>query len=136
MDFPMTIGRLAVAAGTAAENIRYYEKQGMLPKPPRSAGGHRLYRESHLAQLTFILRARGLGFSQAEVKALLKLAHGSERSCKRVQRLAETHLVDIRDKLADLKRIEDALEGLIAHCKETGQANNCPIVEALYRPIG
>ncbi|HKI73976.1 MAG TPA: helix-turn-helix domain-containing protein [Pseudomonadales bacterium] len=131
----MTIGRLAVAAGTPAENIRYYEKQGMMPEPPRSSGGHRLYHEPHLAQLSFILRARGLGFSQAEVKALLKLAHGSHRSCKRVQRLAEAHLADIREKLADLQRVEDALEGLIAHCEETGQTSNCPIIEALYRPI-
>lgn len=132
--FPITIGRLAAEVGTAPENIRYYESQGMLSPPPRSASGYRQYSKEHLARLTFILRARDLGFSQAEVKTLLELARGSARRCDDVQRVAELHLADVQGKLADLKGIEKALSDLISHCERTGRVGKCPLVQALYKP--
>ena len=93
-----TIGELASRSGVHLETIRYFERIGLLARSERSAGGHRLFSAGHLARLNFIRRAREMGFSQSEVRALLSLSDGELMSCGEVKRLAENHLTSIRQK--------------------------------------
>jgi MerR family mercuric resistance operon transcriptional regulator len=129
---PTAIGRLSQRTGTKVETIRYYERVGLLPAPARSAGGYRLYDVEHLKRLTFIRRARALGFSIDEVRTLLKLADERTRPCAEVRVVAEAHLSDIRAKIADLKAMERVLRDTVARCVK-GTGSHCPVIEALYR---
>ena len=128
----IVIGRLAKDTGTKVETIRYYERVGLLPAPTRSEGGYRLYRVDHLKRLSFIRRARTLGFSIDEVRTLLRLADERKRPCAEVRVVAEAHLSDVRAKIADLKAMERVLKDTVARCAE-GTGSHCPMIEALYR---
>ena len=128
----VAIGRLARHTGTKVETIRYYERVGLLPAPARSEGGYRLYRVDHLKRLNFIRRARALGFSIDEVRTLLRLATERKRPCAEVRVVAETHLEDVRAKIADLKAMERVLKDTVARCAK-GTGSHCPVIEALYR---
>lgn len=127
----LTRGALAARAGTHIETIRYYERIGLLPAPPRSAGGHRVYDEAHLKRLTFIRRSRELGFSVAEVRGLLELVDGGAYSCAEVRSLTLDHLAEIRRKLTDLRRMAAVLKDMAARC-EGGTVPDCPIIDALF----
>lgn len=125
-----TIGALSESTGVNIETIRYYERIGLLPAPPRSAGRHRQYADAHQQRLVFIRRARELGFSLEEVRALLGLDRSHEMSCGEVRALTEHHIAAIRSKLQDLKKLERVLSDLAAQCSgET--VPHCPIIEAL-----
>jgi MerR family mercuric resistance operon transcriptional regulator len=126
------IGSLSRRTGTNVETIRYYERVGLLPAPPRSAGGYRLYANEHVKRLTFIRRARALGFSIDEVRTLLRLADERKRPCAEVRVVAEAHLTDVRAKLADLRRMERVLKATVARCAG-GRRGDCPVIETLYR---
>ena len=126
-----SIGKLSERSGVNFETIRYYEKIGLLPPPPRSAGGHRLYSEAHLKRLNFIRRSRELGFTLGEVRNLLALVDGGY-TCGEVQSAALAHLANIRHKIADLRRMERTLSTTAARC-EGGDAPDCPIVDALFQ---
>ncbi|MGH8188092.1 MAG: MerR family transcriptional regulator [Steroidobacteraceae bacterium] len=128
----LTIGRLSTRATVNIETVRYYEKVGLLPSPPRTAGGHRLYGEAHVKRLTFVRRARELGFTLEEIRALLHLADERPPSCARARSLATKHLADVREKIADLKRMERVLTQTVALCEE-GDRPECPLLEALFR---
>lgn len=127
----LPIGMLAKRSGLTVEGIRFYEKAGILPAPARTAGQHRLYRLTDLARLNFIRRARQLGFTLDEVRALLRLADdaGGE-GCADARRLATKHLEEVRVKLADLKKMEEVLGGMVARCGD-GSLPECPLIEAL-----
>jgi MerR family mercuric resistance operon transcriptional regulator len=116
--------------GCNIETIRYYERLGLLRAPARTAGGHRLYDLEHLRRLRFIRRARALGFSLDEVRALLQLSLGGESSCARVRDLAAAHLTDVREKIAGLRAMEQVLEDTIRQCDQTNQPS-CPLIDAL-----
>lgn len=121
---------LARRTGCNLETIRYYEKIGMMPDPPRTAAGHRVYANAHESRLRFILRARELGFSLDEVRGLLHLVDGGTQTCAEVKQRTDAHLQDVRAKIADLKRIESVLSRTAAQC--SGDAvPECPILEAL-----
>ena len=107
----MTIGRLAAAAGVNLETVRYYERIELMPPPARTASGHRAYEQAHIRRLAFIRRARELGFSIEQIRALLALAEPSRASCADVREIARTHLDEVRAKLADLARLEGILAG-------------------------
>jgi MerR family mercuric resistance operon transcriptional regulator len=127
---PTTIGALSEGAGVNIETIRYYERIGLLPPPPRSAGRHRLYGDAHRQRLVFIRRARELGFSLEEVRALLGLGGGHGLACSEVRALTEHHIAAIRDRIRDLKRLERTLSALAGQCRgDTVPA--CPVLEAL-----
>lgn len=126
----MTTGALAARTACNVETIRYYERIGLLPAPARSAGGHRFYSGAHARRLTFIRRARALGFTLDEVRALLGLADNDDRCCTDVHRLAAAHLDDVRMKIADLKRMERSLKETIVRCPN-GTTPDCPIIDAL-----
>jgi len=123
-------GTLAQRSGVNSETIRYYETISLLPKPDRSAGGHRVYREADLQRLTFIRRCREMGFSLKEIRGLLSLVDGEQVSCKQVKNVADEHLMDIRAKISDLKKIERTLSTLSASCSGK-EVPECPIIEAL-----
>lgn len=128
----LTIGRLSRRAAVNIETVRYYERVGLLPSPPRTEGGHRLYGELHVKRLTFVRRARELGFTLEEIRALLRLADERPPSCARARALATKHLTDVREKIADLKRMERVLTQTVALC-EQGDRPECPLLEALFR---
>lgn len=121
---------LARRTGCNLETIRYYEKIGMLPNPPRTPAGYRVYDESHVSRLRFIMRARELGFSIEEIGGLLGLVDGGTQTCAEVKERTELHLADVRSKIADLRRIERVLAATSAKCSGE-QAPHCPVLEAL-----
>ncbi|GGG52404.1 hypothetical protein GCM10010964_44460 [Caldovatus sediminis] len=132
----LTIGELARATGTKAETIRYYERIGLLPLPPRTgAGSYRTYTPAHARRLAFARRARALGFTIEQVRALLGLAGRRESDCGEVDAIAREHLAEVERKLADLAALRDELRGLIGACGRGGTTiAECRIVEALLPP--
>ncbi len=128
----MQIGQFAARSGTIVETIRYYERVGLLPAPDRNPSGYRQYGEDHLRRLKFVRHYRDLGFSVAEIRSLLTLADDPERSCTEVTSLARTHLIDVRRKLASLRRLERTLDRLVGCCHEHRVAD-CRILEELTR---
>ncbi len=126
----MRIGTLAAACNCPAETIRYYEKIGLLPKPIRTANGYRSYDERHQKWLQFVLRSRALGFTQDEVRRLSNIADQSQPVCADVHQLLVEHIVDVRKKLLDLKRMEKALVRLKSKCQD-GTLNDCPVIDEL-----
>ena len=128
----LTIGTLSRRTGCNVETIRFYERVRLLPEPARSPGRYRLYGVPHLKRLTFIRRARDLGFTLEEVRTLLRLADERARPCAEVREVAAAHLEDVRAKLADLRAMERVLAEVVARCAG-GTRPDCPVIEALYR---
>ena len=126
----MNIGELARAADTKAETIRYYERIGLLPPPPRTGGNYRDYSAAHVSRLSFTRRARDLGFSIEQIRALLDVADQKEQSCEAVDVIAREHLADVKRKLADLTALRRELETVIGQCGH-GTVAECRILEAL-----
>jgi Cu(I)-responsive transcriptional regulator len=126
----MKIGQLAKATGTAVETVRYYEKIGLLPDPPRTSGNYRSYGPSEVARLSFIRRARDLGFGLGQVRELLELADDRQRSCGEVDALARNQLEQVERKITDLQALRHELSSLIDQCSR-GTIADCRILEAL-----
>jgi Cu(I)-responsive transcriptional regulator len=124
------IGELAKATGAKIETIRYYERVGLLPKPERTAGNYRSYSAAHLGRLSFVRRARDLGFSIEQVRALLGLSDQKDRSCATVDLIAREHLEEVDRKLSDLRKLRRELNALLAQC-DHGTIADCRIIEAL-----
>lgn len=127
----LLIGEISRRTGVNIETVRYYERIEVMPRPKRSEGGQRLYNESQLNRLAFIKRSRDLGFSLKEVRTLLRLIDSGEMTCSEVHALTIEHLTGVRNKIADLKKLERALNDLAAQCS-LGDVLDCPIVETLY----
>lgn len=126
----LRIGDLSRVTNTKVETIRYYEQIGLLPAPSRTSGNFRAYASEHLGRLSFIRRARDLGFTLEEVRALLSLSDQRRRSCEAVDAIARQHLADIDRKLADLKALRTELNSIINQCS-CGTIADCRIIEAL-----
>jgi len=127
---PLSIGALSKRTGVNIETIRFYERVGILPKPPRSAGGHRVYSRELSLRLGFVRRSRELGFSLDEIRGLLQLVDGGRYTCAEVKAITLDHLADIRRKIADLRRLERTLADVAAKCGG-GRVPDCPVIEAL-----
>jgi len=127
----MPIGLLARNTGVNIETIRYYEREGVLPKAARNEGGRRVYSDEDVRELSFIHKCRGLGFSLKEVKSLLSLVGSGEYSCKEVHDLTILHADQVATKIADLKKIESVLVEMASQCN-LGKLPKCPIVDSLY----
>lgn len=125
-------GELAERTGCNLETVRYYEKIGLLPEPPRTQGGHRAYDTTHERRLRFVLRARELGFTLQEIRELLRLAEERDRPCAEARTVAAAHLQDVRAKIADLKRMERVLKNVVVQCGD-GTQPECPLIETLFR---
>ena len=126
----LTRGDLARTTGCNIETIRYYEKTGLLPDPPRTDAGYRIYSAAHATRLRFILRARELGFSMEDIRGLLGLGDGTAPTCAEVKERTERHLADVRAKIADLRRIEKVLSVTAARCSGE-DVPDCPVLETL-----
>ena len=124
-----SIGELARRAGVAIDTVRYYERNQLLDPAGRLASGYRRSGDSELRRLRFIRRAKALGFSLADVRALLSLS--DERNVARIKRAAEARLAELEQRLAELERIRNALQALVAACPGHGRAEACPILNAL-----
>ncbi len=131
----MMIGEVSRRTGCNIETIRYYERIGVLPQLPRSKGGHRVYAESHLKRLAFVQRSRGLGFTQKEVRGLLKLVDGGDFTCCEIKEIALAHADEVRQKISDLQRMENVLSNMAAEC-DGGTVPDCPIIDALFQEPG
>jgi len=125
----LSIGRLATAAGVHLETVRYYERIGLMPKPERTPSGHRSYGPDHVRRLTFIRRARELGFTLDDIRALASLNEPG-RSCGAAEVIAASHLRKVRAKLTDLRRLERVLSETVARCSD-GKSDACPVLETL-----
>ncbi|WP_323034576.1 Hg(II)-responsive transcriptional regulator [Pararhodobacter sp.] len=126
----LTVGLLAQAAGINVEAIRFYQRKGLMPLPERAYGRIRRYTDADLDRVRFIKASQRLGFSLAEVGELLKLDDGMH--CEEAREIAEHKLLDVREKLADLQRIERALDQLVAQCGSAHNAVKCPLISALH----
>jgi MerR family mercuric resistance operon transcriptional regulator len=127
------IGELSRRTCCNIETICYYERIGMLPVPPR-CGRYRCYRHEDVGRLGFVRRARELGFTLDEVRALFGLAAGGRASCAEAHDLAASHLKDVRARISDLKRMERALAATVRAC-EAGDDTGCPLIAALSQPM-
>lgn len=126
----ISIGELSRQTGNNIETIRYYERIALVPAPPRQ-GRYRSYGPEDVARLRFVWRARRLGFTLDDVRALLGLAKGGRTSCREVRSLAAAHLADVKAKIADLRRMERVLAGAVRAC-DSGKVPACPLIESLY----
>ena len=127
----MTIAQLARRAGVNPATVRYYERRGLIPPPPRRVSGYRIYGDDHLRQLGFIKRAKAVGFTLREIRELLALRLDPAADCSEVRRQAAEKLADIEQRLSDLDGMRRVLSGLVQACGGSGATNACPILGAL-----
>jgi len=127
---PIFIGELSARTGVNIETIRYYERIGVMPAPPRKNGRQRIYDGSHIRRLTFIRRGRELGFALDDMRTLLVLADRGEEACPETKEMTLRHLADVRGKIASLKKLERALKEMTDACRP-GRQRSCPILDAL-----
>lgn len=123
-------GEIARRTGVNSETIRYFERIGILSTPQRTEGGHRVYDEGHVRTLSFVRRARGLGFAPDEVRAILDLGGPGRAPCDEVRQIAEHHLQQVRSKIVDLVEIERLLAETIEHCSGEADAE-CAVMEMI-----
>ncbi len=128
---PITRGELAKRSGCHLETIRYYENIGLLPPPKRSQGGHRLYDDQDQRRLRFVLRSRELGFSINEIRSLLSMVDTHAYTCGEIHELTVSHLGSVKQKIADLRRLERTLRKISNEC-DGGAVPECPVIDALW----
>jgi MerR family mercuric resistance operon transcriptional regulator len=129
-DEKFPIGTLAQRSGAHVETIRYYERIGLLPRPSRSSSGRRVYGPDDLRTLTFIRRARELGFKLEDIRTMLELGGPGAAKCRDVRVIAARHLEDVRAKLHDLRKLERTLAASVAQCSG-GSAVHCAVLDML-----
>lgn len=127
----LKIGELAAQTGYTVEAIRYYERQGLLPAPARSGGNYRLYRGAHLERLQFIRHCRSLDMALDEIRSLLSFRDHPEQSCGAVNALLDKHIVEVADRIAQLRSLERQLLELRGLCKQVQTAGDCAILQCL-----
>jgi DNA-binding transcriptional MerR regulator len=127
----MQIGIVAKRIGLSVDAIRFYERNGLLPRPPRTDGGFRRYGDSDVETLGFIRRAQGLGFKLSEIRGLLRLRGTRLQPCAPVERRLQVKLTDVQRKLKDLRKLEQELRLALSRCnKELRKRNaHCPILK-------
>lgn len=130
-DVEMKIGDLAKRAGVTTQTIRYYERRGLLPEPSRSSSGYREYDHAAQERLDFVLRAKDLGFSLAEIGELLDLHVSSGRSADDVRRLALKKVSSVERKVQELERIREALLDLVARCEAGDTRGSCALMHTI-----
>jgi DNA-binding transcriptional MerR regulator len=127
----MQIGRVAEKIGLTPDAIRFYERNALLPRPPRTAGGFRQYGDSDVEMLAFIRRVQGLGFTLNEIRGLLNLRGNRLQPCAPVRRQLQEKLGQVRKKLVDLHRLEEELKLALRSCDTQlrKKSARCPIFE-------
>ena len=128
-----SVGDLATACGCKVETVRYYEKTELMPKPPRTMGGHRLYSLDHLKRLVFIRRSRDLGFTIKQINELLRFIDEPDHTCGEVKAMAMLHARTVQKKINDLQRLQKALNDMAVRCKGRNyKVEDCAIIDALF----
>lgn len=125
------IGAMSRGTGVNIETIRYYERIGLMPKPDRTSGGNRQYTHQHLKLLSFIRRSRELGFRIDEIRAILRMVDQDGVSCGEVHAMTIEHLAAVKEKIAQLQKMERVLSTMAAECAR-GDIPDCPIIETLF----
>jgi len=126
----MQIGIVAKKIGLSVDAIRFYERNGLLPRPPRTEGGFRRYGDSDLETLAFVRRVQGLGFQLSEIQGLLRLRGNRLQPCAPVQRRLQEKLGEVQRKLSDLHKLEHELRLALRSCNRELHRRNahCPIL--------
>lgn len=127
----MTVSGLAKTAGVNSETIRFYERRGLLPAPPRTAAGYRLYSPSAVERIRFIRHAKALGFTLEEIEELLSLRRAPGCTCGDVKERADRKIADIDRRIAALTAVRRTLADIAAACPGDGPTSDCPILAAL-----
>jgi Cd(II)/Pb(II)-responsive transcriptional regulator len=127
----MRIGRLARLAGVETQTIRFYEQQGLLPRPDRQDNGYRVYTEKHGEQLAFIRRCRILGLSLAEIQQLQSYQHDPHQPCAAVNALLDDHIAHVRSQITALQALEKQLVSLRASCNDDREINACGVLAGI-----
>jgi len=127
----LRIGQLASRAGVGVETVRFYEREGLIPEPPRRPSGYRDYPTETVTRIVFIRRAKELGFSLKEICELLEFRVRPRRSCAHVKQSAEAKIADIDGKIANLRRMRRALQDLTTACEDRTPTTECPILSSL-----
>lgn len=127
----LTIGQLAKESKLHVETIRYYERRGLIPKPPRTVSNYRMYSSENLLRVKFIKHAQGLGFSLKEIKELLALRATPRAKCADVQKYTTRKIEDIKERIHSLTRMRRSLEQLLRECSGNLPVTVCPILESL-----
>ncbi len=127
----MTIGALARAAGVNVQTIRFYERKGLIPPPPRTGSGYRQYTEDTLRRIHFIKHAQEIGFSLREIDELLSLRIDESKACTDVQRHAREKIVEVDRRIHKLEQMKQVLARLVVLCDSGKSVSGCPILEAL-----
>jgi len=127
----LRIGELAKRTGVSLQAVRYYEREGLLPKPQRLASGYRMFAPETVRQIQFIKHAQNLGFSLADIRELFSIQSHPEKECIDVRRLAEEKLAEIERKIERLEAIKRALRDLAKQCPGRGPSHRCPIIKAI-----
>ncbi len=129
----MQIGRIAKETGLTVDAIRFYERRGLLPRPPRTEGGFRLYTQSDVETLHFVQGMQSLGFSLTEIRELLSLRRDEAHACEHVRDLLESKLAAVHAKLVEVRKLQRDLRRARARCqralrKKTPGAHRCPVL--------
>lgn len=132
----MKIGELAVAAATPIETVRFYEREGLIPTPGRSAGNYRLYNDSHVQRLIFIRRCRGLDMALAEIRTLLQFIDRPGADCGEVNQVLDDHIGHVAARIKELRALEVELIDLRSRCQSTNPGQACAILQELNHPQG
>ncbi|RJP21194.1 MAG: MerR family transcriptional regulator [Deltaproteobacteria bacterium] len=127
----LKIGEVAKGAGVNLQTIHYYERRGLLSKPPRTESNYRAYPEDAVLRVRFVKRSQELGFTLKEIKELLSLRAAPRTRCEDVRERAQTKVQDIDNKVRTLQAMRRALTKLIGECSGKGPVTKCPILEAL-----
>lgn len=131
----MKIGELAKATGTSVENIRFYEREALLPAPMRSENNYRSYGDEHIERLTFIRHCRSLDMALGEIRALLRFKETPQANCEGVNELLDEHIGHVAERIRELRALEKQLNVLRAQCAETSAAGCCGILKELSTEI-
>ena len=131
----MRIGELAGRAGCPVETVRYYEQEGLLPAPVRSAGNYRVYGPEHAERLAFIRRCRSLDMSLPEIRKLLSAIERPDADCGPVNALLDEHIGHVAARIDELRQLKSELDAIRAHCKGDEPTKHCGIVASLGRPV-
>lgn len=127
----MFIGELAKRSGVGVETVRFYEREGLLPEPPRTGGGYRVYDAGAVRRVRFILRAKELGFTLAETKELLELRVIDPDACGDVEATARAKIAVVDARMQELERIRTVLGDLVRACAANERTGECPILDSL-----
>ncbi len=127
----LKIGEVAERGGVNLQTIRYYEREGLVPEPPRLASGYRMFPETAVRRVHFIKRAQELGFSLAEIRELLSLREDTRAGSQAMHERAQAKIADIEQKIRTLRAMKSALHRLAEKCPGCGPLSDCPILDAL-----